>query len=137
ELDRIGAGALQLFDDARSRRRIGIAAGDVRNDAAAIFGAEMFEETFNAIHERLCGAPAPSPVCAGEAPAPHFDSSAATCGTSLSPRPLKFAITILSRAIVLPNRISHPIACADSSAGMIPSVSLNLWNASSARSSLQ
>src|SRR5207244_6113381 len=62
-------------------------------------------------------------------------SIAAICGTSLSPRPLRFATTTFPRPRSL--RSSQPSACDDSSAGMIPSLSLSLWNASSARSSLQ
>src|SRR5205823_1894090 len=130
ELDRIRAGAHKLFDDARRRGGVGIAARDVRDHAASRLGAEMFEETLDAIHV----APPPPAALAG---AGATFSSAATCGTSLSPRPLRLAITIASFGIPLPNRSSHPTAWADSSAGMIPSVSLNLWNASSARSSLQ
>ena len=48
-------------------------------------------------------------------------SSAAICGTSLSPRPLRFTTTIASRSIDAPLRSSQPRACDDSSAGMMPS----------------
>src|SRR5207237_8633870 len=109
ELDCVGACGFESFDNAWRRFAIGIAARDIRNYGAALFR----EERLSARHCAAC-------------------CIAMICGTSLSPRPERFAITIAPSGIDAPLRNSQPNACDDSSAGMIPSVSLSLWNASSA-----
>src|SRR5207245_11599749 len=102
-LNRIGAGARESFDDAHGRIAIRVSAGDVGNQSAASLLAEALEKLRQPAHR----------------------SSAATWGTSLSPRPERFTMTIASRLIERPLRSSQPSACADSSAGMIPSLSLS------------
>src|SRR5258708_10434465 len=110
ELDRIGPGCLQRLDDPNGRFTIGVTAGDVGNQAGAAVTSKVAEQPLDAIH------------CGGS-------SIFMTCGTSLSPRPLRLTTTIASLAMVSrPWRKSQPSACADSSAGMMPSVSLEAFH---------
>src|SRR5205823_3828785 len=110
ELDRIRSRTLELFDDANARVAIGNAARDVGDETTAFLSAQAFEERRDTIH---C-----APFRAGEdTGAPP---RAATCGTSLSPRPDRFKTT--EPINPGPLRSSQPNAWADSSAGMIPSV---------------
>src|SRR5207244_3262230 len=63
-------------------------------------------------------------------------SARAAASTSLSPRPEQFTITICSRFILGAFLTRLAIACAVSSAGIIPSVSERMPNALSASSSV-
>ena len=62
--------------------------------------------------------------------------SSRTCGASLSPRPERFTSTTASRESVGASLRRWAIACADSSAGMMPSVRESQRKASSASSSV-
>src|SRR5436190_18323624 len=61
---------------------------------------------------------------------------AATCATSLSPRPERFTMTSFSLPSFGASWITSAMACADSRAGMIPSSRASFMNASSAWSSV-
>src|ERR1039457_2650975 len=67
---------------------------------------------------------------------PHSFNSCAIWLTSLSPRPLRLTITMASLPIFRAFFITYAIACADSNAGMIPSLREQNLAASSASSSV-
>src|SRR5688572_5467973 len=115
ELEDVRARFDQPAHQRNGERRMGIAGGDVGDERLALVAPQRLEATLDARHPQNL-----SPM------------RAATVCMSLSPRPERLTNTIASFAIAGAIFIACATACADSSAGMIPSVRHSSWNALSA-----
>ena len=113
KLDDVRPAALQFEDDLLGGFEGGIAGSDVRNKTLARFPLERLE--------LLLRCESISLLTQSDVPA----ISSATVFTSLSPRPDRFTTIICSLVIEGATLITSAIACALSSAGMIPSSRAN------------
>src|SRR5207302_5684932 len=132
--DRVREGHAELDDVGAARRRLqheplcgcerGVARREVGHQGALAAGAEIGEGRREArlrpgvLHLTSC------------------PSAFATTWTSLSPRPESPTTIAFDRGSVFARRIAWATACADSSAGMMPSWRVSAWNPSPASSSV-
>src|SRR5690242_1039449 len=133
ELDDVGAGTDQCVED---RRRLGerrVAGGHVRDQYRALRCALLLEHAVDAAHGLASIAPA---RMRGDAAQAACLARSATVAMSLSPRPERLTSRIASRASVGASLVAYASACADSSAGMMPSMRQQSWNAASGSSSV-
>src|SRR5207237_6320659 len=99
-------------------RQVRIASSDVRNEPLALRLGERLERALDARHQSF------------------LPERSATVCRSLSPRPERLTSRIASFFIFGAIFIACATACADSSAGMMPSRRHSSWKALSASSSL-
>src|ERR671913_443357 len=118
ELEDVGPGLHQPAHQRHGQRGVRIAGGDEGNERFALVARERLESPLDARHLQNL-----SPM-----------RSATVC-MSLSPRPERLTRRIASLAIVGAIFMACATACADSSAGMMPSVRQSSWSAASASSS--
>src|SRR6185437_14571823 len=104
ELDDIGAGLRQRPDDLERGCRVGIAGHDVGDKSRAAFLGELCKTRIDAGRHCFLA----------------FRISP-TCGTSLSPRPERLTTMRCSFGRSGASSMTFAIACAGSSAGMMPS----------------
>src|SRR5579872_1860190 len=117
QLHGIGAGFAQRTDHGHRRLGIRVAGHDVGDERGPALSASPREELLVALHHR------------------RTPSIAATCITSLSPRPERQTTITRRGSLSRARRIAYATACALSSAGTMPSSRASSWNASSASSS--
>src|SRR6202008_2787944 len=117
ELDDGGAGLDQRAHERHRERGVRIARGDIGNERLALVARQSLEPALNARHQSFVP-----------------ERSATVC-MSLSPRPERLTRRIASFFIAGAIFIACATACADSSAGMMPSVRHSSWKALSACSS--
>src|SRR5665213_4573815 len=113
DLDQIGAGLGQLRQQLLEGGAVRIAAGEIGHQPGAALFAQLLEACPDATHSLAPSMPAPE-------------------GMSLSPRPDKLITSRLSAGSLGARFIASATACADSSAGMMPSRRVSNWKATSA-----
>src|SRR4030095_13918689 len=133
QLDEVGAGLLERAEDVAGARRRRIPSRDVGDETLASFLFEAIERFAYAPHVR-------GRVCAG-----MYDSLVryvrsfivlCTIARSLSPRPDRLMRITASRPSSRARRVACATACADSSAGRMPSRRASVANAANASSSV-
>src|SRR5262249_18675700 len=118
ELEDVGARLHQRPHERHGERRMRIAGGDVRDQGLALRFRERLEAALDARHQSF------------------FPARSATVCMSLSPRPERLTSRIESFGIDGAIFIACATACADSSAGMMPSLRHSSWKAARASSSV-
>ncbi len=104
EFDDGRPGAREFDDEGARGHHVGVARGDEGDEAASAFAPQRLE----GFRDAAQATPPPTPA-------------SATCCTSLSPRPERLRRMISSRFISRASFRACATACADSSAGMMPS----------------
>src|SRR6185312_2779645 len=117
ELDDVGARLYEAVDNRARHRQRWITCGHVRNQHRAAGVPLLREHGVDAVQ------------------AAGFARSA-TVAISLSPRPERLTRRMRSGGSVGASFVAYASACADSSAGMMPSMRQHAWNAASASSSV-
>src|SRR6185312_12187519 len=118
ELEDVRARLHHAAHQRHGERGMRVARGDVGNERLALRFRERLETTLDARHQSF------------------LPERSATVCMSLSPRPERLTSRIASFFIAGAILIACATACADSSAGMMPSVRHSSWNAASASSSV-
>src|SRR4029079_12872248 len=118
ELDDVGARLHHPAHQRHGDRRVRVAGGDVGNERLALRFRERLEAPLDARHQSF------------------LPERSATVCMSLSPRPERLTSRMALLGIVGAIFIACATACADSSAGMMPSVRHSVWKAASASSSV-
>src|SRR3990170_6925003 len=118
ELEDVGPGLHQPAHQRHGERGVRIAGGDEGNERLALVAPERLESPLDARHLQNLRPMRSATVC-----------------MSLSPRPERLTSRIASFGMVGAIFIACASACADSRAGMMPSLRHSSWNAFSASSS--
>src|SRR5207344_2162379 len=118
ELDNIRARLDHPSHQRHGERRMRVARGDVGNERLALRFRERLDTALDARHQSF------------------LPERSATVCMSLSPRPERLTSRMASFGIFGAIFIACATACADSSAGMMPSLRHSSWNAARASSSV-